>query len=954
MKKLILLFFAVSLMFTCSLYAASVTINPTADGFVRQSNDTYVGSFLNMELSSYTNLVREIFLDFDLTDVAFAPDNAVLRLHISDVGNANPAIIAAYANTGNAISEALTFTNRPTTSQYKTAEVHINQDSIGTWIIFNFSDYIKTQDFSINKLLYFRLVVVYPLTTSTTSPLIKISSIESSNKPQLELSSIPQTGNYEIPHAEIESYNVSVPYNAVGDPIYAFNGAGVLPDMKHETTADNKAWRNSSGSYPIRLMAKLKTPSHITKLHIWNFNWISGANNYTNRGIKGVEIYVSSSSDNLTSVAFSDSRWKKISSDGFQLTQATGDANYGGQIVALSGADDSRWLAFNILSNFAGSNFVGLSEVKIYKSSIPTVAKEYSWNGVSGDSWNNASKWSPNRAAIYPNDILNFTGSGTQTINNVPAQIFDRLKVQSGNFIFKNSGTLNLSNLEVQAGASVEFDPDASATVDISDNLTVGAAAHFSNRENSTMNVQNIYLNSTSSGTATLINEGTVEVSGSTYVKQYLGTQRNWYLSSPVAAATATAPGSQIAHYYEYVEAGNNNPSGQPSGSTSFWKGLTNTHTMEVGKGYIAKLNSGTTIEFSGTLNNNASYPVAVSRTVAAGAAAGFNLVGNPYPAYLDWSKVIADPLNAGIGTTFWFRTQNTDNDYTFTTHNGTSGQTVTGTANTEITKLIPPMQAFWVKVNNNVESTDLVIKKSMLEHRDVANNKFKAPQNMPQATLRLQVSNDAKSDEALIYFNSNAENSFDNWDSPKMFSNNKAVPEIYTRVGNERLVINGMNSYDFNTMIPLGFNPGQTGNFNICASQLQNFDSDTQVYLLDKASNKQINLTEGESYSFTSDAVSTEDRFAILFKSASGTSSVDEKAVNGMYLSAKNGRLTLQLNTAIDNAKVTIFTAAGLSIHSQALNAQTTVLNKSLNAGVYLVKVENGGRSLVLRTVVK
>lgn len=945
MKKIALFFIAVSWLFTCSLYAATVTINPTTDGFVRQSNDTYVGSFQNMELSSYTNLVREIFLDFDLTDIELVPENAVLRLHISDVSNANPAIIAAYAKTGNAIVEGLTFTNRPTTSQYKNADVNINQDSIGKWISFNFSDYIKTQDFSVNKLLYFRLVVVYPPNPTTLSPLIKISSIETSNKPQLILSSTPQTSIYEIPYAEFESYFVSVPYNAVGDPINAFNGAGLLPDMKHTTDADNLAWRNSSGTYPIRFMAKLKTPSHITKLHIWNFNWISSGTNYTNRGIKGVEIYVSSSPDNLTNVAFSDSRWKKISSDGFQLTQATGDANYGGQIVALSGADDSRWLAFNILSNFAGSNFVGLSEVKIYKSAIPTVAKEYTWNGASEDSWNNAAKWSPNRAAIYPNDILNFTGSGNQTINNVPAQTLDRLKVQSGNFIFKNTGTLNLTNLEVQAGAGAEFAPDASATVDISGNLTIDAAAQFTNRVNSTMSVQNMYLNSNSSGTATLINEGTVEVSGSTYVKQYLGTQRNWYISSPVAAATATAPESHLAHFFEYVEAGNNNPTGQPTGSTNFWKGLINNHTLEVGKGYIAKINTGTTIEFSGALNNNASYSIALSRTVAAGSFAGFNLVGNPYPAYLDWSAVIADNENVNIGTTFWFRTKNTSGAYTFSTHNGTSGLTVDGTANTEITKLIPPMQAFWVRVNDNTTSTNLTIKKTMLAHKDAVNNKLKAPGYSEHATLRLQISNGEHTDETLLYFNDNAHDDFDAYDSPKMFNNNKAIPEIYTRVGNQRLVINGMSYYDFSTRIPLGFVAGHNGSFSISASQLQNFDSDTQIYLTDNLTNSFFNLSEGQSYNFNSDAIVSEDRFTLLFKSASGTTTNQDVRLTGIVVSVDQGQIILHSNNSRMNQRVTVYNTTGRIIHKQQINEYTTVLNQLFDSGIYLVKVEYDGK---------
>jgi len=115
--------------------------------------------------------------------------------------------------------------------------------------------------------------------------------------------------------------------------------------------------------------------------------------------------------------------------------------------------------------------------------------------------------------------------------------------------------------------------------------------------------------------------------------------------------------------------------------------------------------------------------------------------------------------------------------------------------------------------------------------------------------------------------------------------------------------------------MIPLGFVAGQAGSFSIRSSELQNFDSDTQVYLLDKTNNSQFNLTTGESYSFTSDATSTEDRFAVLFKSSSGVTSAAE-TLSGMYLYSQQGRLTLQMNTAIDNARVTVYTATGQNIH--------------------------------------
>jgi hypothetical protein len=351
------------------MYAAeSVTLNPTADGFVKQADNTYAGTFENMELSSFKDYAREIFLDFDLTDVTFTPEHATLKLYVNSVSNANPVIIAAYAKTGNAISESLTFTTRPTTEQYKTADIHASQDSVGKWLVFDFADFIKVQDFSSNKLLYFRIVVIFPATTSTTSPLITIGSTESANKPQLVLNDAPVAGVYEVPYAEIETLYTSAPFVAAGNPIHAFNGAGLLPEMKHVTAGDNMVWRNSSGGYPIKLMAKLKTPINIKKLHIWNMNWLfgTGGTDYTDRGVKGVEFYVSTSSVDMTGVAFTDSRWVKVFPTVYQLTRATGSTSYGGEIVEFAGAENMHWVALNILSNFAGTNFVGLSEVKIY------------------------------------------------------------------------------------------------------------------------------------------------------------------------------------------------------------------------------------------------------------------------------------------------------------------------------------------------------------------------------------------------------------------------------------------------------------------------------------------------------------------------------------------------------------------------------------------------------------
>lgn len=372
MKKLIFTL-CVFLLFGANLFAASIiseTFNPTKDGFVKQVDGTYVDTYENMELSSYTLQNREIFLDFDLAAITITPLHATLRVYVNSISSSTPFIVAAYGQTGNAISESLTYTNRPVTGQ-RSVDVHANVDSVGKWIQFDFSDFIKAQNLSANKLFSFRIAVVYPTTTSSTCPLITIGSTESENKPQLVLSDTPVPGIYEVPYSLINSITSSATFTAAGNPTNAFNGAGLLPGMCHETAADNKSWRNSAGSFPISLTVKLNDAINIRKFHIWNMNWLFGTGlaDYTDRGVKNIDIFISTSTDDMSAVTdFTDARWIKVSAAGLTLTRATGSTSYTGEDVSVTNADNARWFAYKITSNYAASGaYVGLSEVKVYK-----------------------------------------------------------------------------------------------------------------------------------------------------------------------------------------------------------------------------------------------------------------------------------------------------------------------------------------------------------------------------------------------------------------------------------------------------------------------------------------------------------------------------------------------------------------------------------------------------------
>jgi hypothetical protein len=481
--------------------------------------------------------------------------------------------------------------------------------------------------------------------------------------------------------------------------------------------------------------------------------------------------------------------------------------------------------------------------------------------------------------------------------------------------------------------------------------MTVRPGLKLSVNNGAQLNIASLVLEGNSDGTATFLNNGTANITSAT-VQRHLTAGRNWYFASPVSNATSGVVKSVEANSLWKRDVQGND-----------WTPVEVVdEDLTPGRGYVAKTASSGNISFTGTLNDG---PVSYSLVAYPGVTGGrFHLVGNPYPSYLNWQSVVSQ--NSGILPTMWFRTRTVEQligepavptvSWTFATVQYVNDELdiVNGNANTTISGLIPAMQGFWVRMKDNVDNSSFAVNKNMRDHADQSGNKFKAPANTSTQRLRLEVSNGIYTDETLLKFNPNASDSFDEFDSPKMFNNIAAIPEIYTLVGDEKLVINGLSDYNYNTVIPLGLVAGQAGSFAIRASQLQNLNSDTQIWLLDKTNNTQFNLTEGESYNFTADATDTENRFAVLFKSATGTTQLDENVVSGIYLSAKDGRLTLQLNTAIDNAKVTVFSSSGQTIHSQNVQGQTTVLNKTLNAGVYLVKVENNGRSVVLRTVVR
>ena len=271
------------------------------------------------------------------------------------------------------------------------------------------------------------------------------------------------------------------------------------------------------------------------------------------------------------------------------------------------------------------------------------------------------------------------------------------------------------------------------------------------------------------------------------------------------------------------------------------------------------------------------------------------------------------------------------------------------------MTGKIPPLQAFWLLANN---AYSFSFSSANCVHQDNTNNKFRAPStaNAAQQVLRLQVSNGINSDEAIIYSNAAASNTYDAYDTPKMSNNNAAIPEIATIIDDQTLVINGFNTIPVNTELPLLFSTAQQNSFSIKASQFNNFDAGTQLILKDYADPVNPILTDisaGNSYTFSSGiTTNNSSRFALIFKAPSIATAINEGSNDKVWISI-NVNKQIMINGKTGTASVTVYNALGQKLYSNNLTSNLSVVNTSLCSGVYVVTLTTEGKSISKKVII-
>ena len=508
---------------------------------------------------------------------------------------------------------------------------------------------------------------------------------------------------------------------------------------------------------------------------------------------------------------------------------------------------------------------------------------------------------------------------------------------------------------------------------------TVVQALTVAGAGNLVLNGKLLMLPSDASGTALVVNSGTGVVQGNTVlVQRYIDPSVNnglgyRHYSAPVGNSTvadlatpgfapvlnggynsAATPGQTtpfptvFGYDQSRVATATNNLSAFDKG---WYSPATASTPLAVGQGYTVNIDAAQKVDFAGTLTTG-TQAVPLARTSGATAAdGGWALVGNPYPAPLDWRLVAPADLANLDGAMYVFEsaTQYTGNYRSYT--NGVGGPS----------PYIGSGQGFFVRVSAGQTAGTLTFRDAQRVTSYATQVPFRrgAADTRPLVQLNLQ-SPAGTTDALFVYAETGATAGVDaRFDAVKMANstglNLASAAATY-------LAIDGRDQLTAATVIPLSVGVPAAGTYTLRAEQLLNLPATLEAYLYDARTGQQINLSQQASYAFSVSAQEAKQaqasRFALRFGPAVGplaTATANGATDLVLYPNPAHGQLTVALPRLTGAAVVaTLFNSLGQPVRTLSLSATgTTVDVSTLAKGVYTLQATVGATPLTKRVVV-
>jgi alpha-tubulin suppressor-like RCC1 family protein len=551
--------------------------------------------------------------------------------------------------------------------------------------------------------------------------------------------------------------------------------------------------------------------------------------------------------------------------------------------------------------------------------------------------------------AVRTTGLRSFSAAASYSYNGTAAQV-------TGNAL--PAQVLNLTTTNAQPVTLTQ-------PVQVQQVLTVAGAGNL------VLSGQALTLLSGASGTALVVNSGTGVVQGSTGTMQrYIdasgnaGTSGYRHYSSPVsgstvadlstgtftpmlnplyntsATPTAVQPFPTVFGYDE-TRLATSPATGQSDFDKGWYSPAALTDALAVGRGYTVQLGNAELVDFTGTFNTGPRTLGGLSR--GSQADAGWHLVGNPYPAPLDWSTVASSQLNNVNAAIYLYQSMGAYVGQYRALVNGIGAGS----------SLIPAGQGFFVRASTAGATGSIALTNA---NRSTVFAGQPALQRTVDLRTRLRLSLGAGSrpatpatavEETFVYLETGATTAFDGtYDAHKLpNSTGYYLASASTDAAPLGLSINGRPlPGTTDDVVPLWLS-APAGTYTLTATELANLTSPTgptiTPYLRDALTGTLTDLSRQASYSFAvAPGAPYTGRFALVLRPASVLATA-----SGALLAGSLASLYPNPTAAQTTLSATGLPATAATLEAELLDAVGRVV------GRYTLPVRQGLASQALPT---
>ncbi|MDO7875263.1 T9SS type A sorting domain-containing protein [Hymenobacter sp. ASUV-10] len=390
---------------------------------------------------------------------------------------------------------------------------------------------------------------------------------------------------------------------------------------------------------------------------------------------------------------------------------------------------------------------------------------------------------------------------------------------------------------------------------------------------------------------------------------------------------------------------------------TAFEKGwfspAATTDAMLPNRGYTANVANGVLVDFTGTFNNAAQTPGALTRNP--GNDTGWHLLGNPYPSPLDWTSV-TPAQRPGMDAAMYIFQSTGQYAGTYRTFLPGISDPLTNSP------LVDAGQGYFVRVTT--PGTAGTVNLTNANRVTTFGPQPAFGRGTASALVQLQISTATQADDAFVYFNANATAGFDaSQDAAKL--NNPSGLSLATLAGTEALAINGLPLPGANEiLVPLRLSVPAAGTYTFRVAALPTMPTAGQFYLRDTQAGTQLALSAGTTHAVQLSAAGTSTGRFVLVYQASGALATQaglEASQVSIFPNPAHGQFTVVLPPVAGQTKVqaSLLNALGQVVSTRTIGltaggATAEYLTTGLATGIYMLRLEAGGAAIVRRVVVE